>query len=556
MIGVFTATARHAGKLNVERDAQFQQQEETNKEPEDLVQGDEVQQLRNENALFRHEIDELRAKLLEKIRGHTKVVAGGQFRAASASLAPKVPTTSGSICSKCATARARAIKAHQESEEAQTAAAELRKYVDKVEASQQRLWEERVLQASEIARLQDKLAVKVEECILMERECTKLDKQVKMLQPEKDIMELIAQPLQITQLMDNATQCSLQQSRDEEIKTSQQHEITKLRAEIEVLGQQRGDRDEDLKRALKCLEEAQEEAERQKNQRDNEAKSWYEENSGYKRQIVELEQTQKNLEVSVQDLQYSHQKELQFLRKENQQLREDVVARESELQQFKQQQQAESSKREQQQQTLVKALKARIQQKIDDINRLQALLVDHSAVKVANTAMKTQIEDLEEQVQTLTKEITSLTSALQLQQQQATEMAQSEREQLVRKATEEQERLSEALLTLQQDNKSLQSRISEVEAELASQEVLAQRQKRSHTRAMERLVESSLRLCVVAPTVNVQLNTNGASFSTEKENESSVLCRSSPQQENIKRVIENDVLPLFTSTFFMTCKRE
>ncbi|KAL3667108.1 hypothetical protein V7S43_008049 [Phytophthora oleae] len=540
--------------MGMKRDAQFQQQEETFKEPEDSVQGDfrdEGQQLREENALFRREIDQLRAKLVEKIRGQSKVIAGGQFRAASASPAPKVPTTSGSICTKCSTARARVIKAHQESEEAQTAAAELRKYVDKVEAAQQRLWEERSVQASEIERLRDTLAVKVEECILMERECSKLDKQMKMLQPENDIMNLLAQPLQEKQTADNATQCTLQQSCDEEIKTSQLHEIAKLRMEIELLVQQLDDREQELKNAFKSWEDSQKAVEIQKNQRDNEAKSWCEENSGYKRRIVELEQIQKTLRVSVQDLQYSHQKELQLLRKENQDLRGDVVARESELQQLKQQQQTESSAREQQQQTLVKALKARIQQKIDDVNRLQTLLVGHSAVKISNAAMKTEIEDLEEQVQTLTKEITTLTSSLHLQQQQAAEMAQHEREQLVGEAAEEQKRLSEALTALQQDNGALQTRISEVEAELAHHEVLAQRQKRSHARAMERLLESSLRMCVVAPTVNVQLNTNGAnlaksnSFSTEKKDNglTSVLCRSAPQQGNIKRVIENDTTP-------------
>ncbi|KAG7381095.1 hypothetical protein PHYPSEUDO_006471 [Phytophthora pseudosyringae] len=561
---VSTSTTHHPGKLGVERDAQLQQQAERLREPEDRDSRDEVMQLRDENATFRRENDLLRTMLVEKMRGQSKVVAGGQFRAASASTVARVSVASSSACTKCSTARTRAIKAHQETEQAEAATSELRKYVDHMEAAQQRLWEERSSLVNEIAQLRDKLAEKVEECFLVEAECTKLDKQVKMWQPENDMAELPTRPLKQKEVVDNATQCTFQQRCDDELQAVQVREIVSLKAELQLLVQQLDASDQGLQRVSKDLEEARKVANLEKEQRDNESSLWRGERSEYKRRILELEESEKTLRISIYDLQHAHQKELQLSQKANLELRADVVAKEADLQLINQQHKTETSARQQQQQTLVKALKVRIEHKVADVDRLHALLADHNGEKAAKAAMKEQIQDLEVHVQTLTKENAKLIADNHFQQQQAAESAQIERDKLLSEGAADQRRLSEALSALQSDNRSLQTRISGAEAELAEQEVLMLRQKRSHARAMERLLESSLRLCVVAPTVNVQLNTNAAnlagkissSISTEKtpkdKNSSemtSVTCRSTPQQDSIRQAIENDVLPLFTSVF-------
>ncbi|KAG6959324.1 hypothetical protein JG687_00008863 [Phytophthora cactorum] len=541
-------TQRPSSSHVTPRDAPTERRTERLKDPQNAFQGesrDEVQQLRDENATFRHENDLLRTKLVEKMRGQSKVVAGGQYRAASASTVARAPLAPSSVCTKCSTARTKAIKAHQESEQAQAATVELREYVAKIEASQQRLWEDRSSHVNEIAKLREKLAEKVEQCLLIEAECIKLDNQVRRLQSENDITKF-TQPLVEKEVVDNATQCALQQSCDEESSADQLCEMAGLKAEVQLLNQQRDEREQDLKRISKDLEEVQMAMKLEKEKRDNETSLWHGERSEYKRRVLELEQINKTLQVSVQDLQHTHQKELQLLQRTNQEIRENVVAKEAEIQQLNKQHKTETLAVEQRQQTLVKALKVRIEQKVADVERLHALLADHSTVKKSNAAMKTHIQDLEEQLQ-------SLISNNDLQQQQTADLALIERNKLLSEGAAEQRRLSEALSTFQQENRSLLTRISEVEAELEDRDVLMQRQKRSHDRVMERLVDSSLRLCVVAPTVNVQLNTNGATMASkmrkDKDSSLSVICRSTPQEETIKRVIENDVLPQFTSVF-------
>ncbi|KAF4037651.1 hypothetical protein GN244_ATG10388 [Phytophthora infestans] len=508
------------------------------KEPEIAFQGDsrdEVQQLKDENDL-------LRSKLVEKMRGQSKVVAGGQYRAASASPVAKVPFVPGSGCSKCSIARTRAIKAHQESEQTRAAAVELREYVDKIEASQQRLWEERSSHVHEIAKLREKVAQKVEHCILVEAECAKLDNQVRRLRSEN---EIITQPFKNKDVVDKATQCALQQSYEGESNADRLQEISSLKAELLLLIQQREEREQEQKRVFKDLEEFQITVKLEKDKRLDEAVLWRAEKGEYERRILQLEESNRTLAISVQDLQQTRQNEVQLIQRTNVEIRENMLAKEAEIQQLVKQHKTETLAVEQRNQTLVKALKVRIEQKVADVEKLHALLTDHSTVKTNNAAMKRRMKDLEAQIQ-------SLICNNDLQQQQTADLAQIERNKLLNEAAAEQHRLSEALSTLQQENRALKTRVSEVEAELNDRDEVMQRQKRFNQRAMERLFESSLRLCVVAPTVNVQLNTNGASMGKKDKDSSeltSIICKSTPQEDSIKRLIENDVLPQFTSVF-------
>ncbi|KAL4106068.1 hypothetical protein PRIC1_004122 [Phytophthora ramorum] len=564
---VFTSTTRHARIMGgpVEHGShyqQVQQQDERLKEPEDALEDpscdprDEVLQLRDENATFRHENDQLRTQLVEKMRGQSKVVAGGQFRAASASKAPIVPS---SVCTKCLTARAKASKAHQEREQAQAATAELRKYVDSIETRQQQLWEDRTTHVAEIVQLRDKLAEKVEECFLIETECAKLNKQVKMLQSESEIDEVLTK---VSEVVDAATQCVLQQSYEDEIKATQLHEIVTLKEEGQLMVTQLHDREQELKKVSADLEESQKVAQFEKEQHSRENKLWLEKESEHRRRTLELEQSLGDMRVLLEDQKKAHQNELQLIQETNQQLRSNVTAKESTIQALGRQHKTESSAREKKHQTLVAALKVRIEQKVADINRFRVLVEKQTAEKDANSLMRKRVEDLECHVQALTEEKSQLAEANELQQQRAEDFARCERDKVVKEEAVEKQSLSGALHVAEQHNRFMQIRISEVEAELAEQVSQMQKQARSHASALERLLESSLRLCVVAPTVNVQLNTNGSNLAKRASNLStnrtkskntgdliSVECRSTPQEHNIKRVIENDVLPLFTSVF-------
>ncbi|KAE8896981.1 hypothetical protein PF003_g19007 [Phytophthora fragariae] len=488
------------------------------------------------------------------MRGHSKVVAGGQFRAASATSA-KVPTAPSLACTKCMNARAKAVKAHHENAQAQTAAAELQKHVHRVEAAQSRLWEERSSHLAEIAQLRDKLTEKSEECVLIEEECIKLDKQVKMLQPESEETGIA---------VDEGVQCTLQQSADEVIKADQLREITAFKAEVQLLTEKLTERDQEIRRVSKDLEEAQTVAKLMKEERERETRAWLADSSEHSRRILELEEALTSSRKSLQDHQTAHQKECKLFEQVSQKLLADVKSKEKALEILEQKHKDDAFAQEQKHETLIHALKVRIAQKVADVDRLRAMVSELHAEKVAKRTLMKQLEAYEMQIETLMKENSDLVAKSLDQQQQTKQLSQGDLDKLSKQEAEELNRISEALKTAEQDNQTLQTRVAEVESDLAEQVSLLQRQKQSHARAMERLVESSLRLCVVAPTVNVQLNTNGAQLarrggilSTEKTNAAdkeptelvSIMCRSSPQQDNIKRVIENQVLPLFTSVF-------
>ncbi|GMF42113.1 unnamed protein product [Phytophthora fragariaefolia] len=555
VVQVFTSTTNHTPSLKV-RDCSADHTQHQGHLDE---RGDsnyefieEVQQLRDENATFRHENDLLRTKLVEKMRGQSKVVAGGQFRAASAPSA-KVPIAPSVACTKCMIARAKAVKAHHESEKAQVVAAELRKHINNIESVQKRLWEERGSHLSEITQLRDKLSEKVEECVLIGKECTKLDRQIKMLQPQSD---------DTGTFVNEAVQCTLQQSADEAIKAHQLFEIAALKAEVQHLGQRLDERDQDLNRVSREVEEAQAATAIVKVEREHASRLWLNDSSEYARRILEREHTLESTLLSLQNNERAHQQERKLFEEASQKLLADIRAKDTALEVLEQKHRDDKLAENQKHGTLVYALKTRIAQKGADVDRLHALISQLSAEKVSRIAMQKQAEELKKQVEALVQENSELTNALD-QQQQTTKFVQVESNNII----PEPSHLSETLEKALQDNLTLRTRISELEAELLEQVELLHRQRRSHARAMERLVDSSLRLCVVAPTVNVQLNTNGAQLSnksgvvtTEKElcNEKdltelvSVTCRVSPHHDIIKKVIENEVLPLFTSVFLQS----
>uniref|UniRef100_H3HDE7 Uncharacterized protein n=1 Tax=Phytophthora ramorum TaxID=164328 RepID=H3HDE7_PHYRM len=415
-------------------------------------------------------------------------------------------------------ARAKASKAHQEREQAQAATAELRKYVDSIETRQQQLWEDRTTHVAEIVQLRDKLAEKVEECFLIETECAKLNKQVKMLQSESEIDEVLTK---------------VSESYEDEIKATQLHEIVTLKEEGQLMVTQLHDREQELKKVSADLEESQKVAQFEKEQHSRENKLWLEKESEHRRRTLELEQSLGDMRVLLEDQKKAHQNELQLIQETNQQLRSNVTAKESTIQALGRQHKTESSAREKKHQTLVAALKVRIEQKVADINRFRVLVEKQTAEKDANSLMRKRVEDLECHVQALTEEKSQLAEANELQQQRAEDFARCERDKVVKEEAVEKQSLSGALHVAEQHNRSMQIRISEVEAELAEQVSQMQKQARSHASALERLLESSLRL--------TKSKNTGDLISVE--------CRSTPQEHNIKRVIENDVLPLFTSVF-------
>lgn len=342
----------------------------------------EMQQLREENATFRDEIDSLRMKLTEKMRGQSKVIAGGQYRAASVSGAAKeVLKPDNFVCTKCSSTRARAIEANYDRKQAQATSVELRAYVDKVEAARQQLWEERSLHMQEIAKLRDKVAERVELCVLTEAKCTELK-----LELRKTSFKSRTPSVLVDKFSDTATQCTLQQSCDE---------AAKLKEEVTYLGQQLVEYKQKWNSVSKNLESVMSKMKLEKEQRDNDTSVWHEETAELKRQVLELERSK---QATIHDLEFTHKNELELIRTINQELSRDLAAKEAELLRLYQDHKMELVERERKHETLVKALKKRIELKVADTDRLQSLMADYTTAKTEITAMKRRIQDLENQL--------------------------------------------------------------------------------------------------------------------------------------------------------------
>ena len=83
--------------------------------------------------------------------------------------------------------------------------------------------------------------------------------------------------------------------------------------------------------------------------------------------------------------------------------------------------------------------------------------------------------------------------------------------------------------------------------EKALEEAVRDAAEEAKKKAMEMTLQSMVRLCVVAPTVNVHLNVpGGGSAAADDATEE---CKAPLPRERIKRIIERNILPLFTRIF-------
>lgn len=228
-----------------------------------------------------------------------------------------------------------------------------------------------------------------------------------------------------------------------------------------------------------------------KEERERETRSWLDDSSEHARRILELEQALETSRKSLQEQQSAHQKECKLFDQVSQRLLADIKSKEKAMEILGQQHRDETLAQAQKHETLVHALKVRMAQKVADVDRLHARVSELHADKVKKATLMKQIEAYETQIETLIKENSDLAAKTLAQQQQTEQLAQADHAELPKQEAEELSRLSEALKTAEQDNLALQTRVTEVESVLAEQVSLLQRQKQSHARAMERLVESS-----------------------------------------------------------------
>ncbi|GAB9470402.1 hypothetical protein Gpo141_00007648 [Globisporangium polare] len=114
-------------------------------------------------------------------------------------------------------------------------------------------------------------------------------------------------------------------------------------------------------------------------------------------------------------------------------------------------------------------------------------------------------------------------------------------------------RLQELLNASEAEQQQLQAQVSALEWESARNEEFVLKLKNSHALALEQALQSTIRLCVVAPTVNVHLSEtprSGSSTlvpsSSSLKSEPVVLCKPAAPRDRIRDIVENEILPHFT----------
>lgn len=103
--------------------------------------------------------------------------------------------------------------------------------------------------------------------------------------------------------------------------------------------------------------------------------------------------------------------------------------------------------------------------------------------------------------------------------------------------------LQSALATLNETR----DRADSLQVDVEERDEVIARMRDSHGRALERALDKTLRICVVAPTVNVHLSKLSSSKKSLSSTSTEVAqCRSSPPRHAIQDIVEKEVLPFFS----------
>lgn len=178
---------------------------------------------------------------------------------------------------------------------------------------------------------------------------------------------------------------------------------------------------------------------------------------------------------------------------------------------------------------------------------------DIQMTATAKSLLEDSIADREQRICQLEVEITELRAQ---SSQLAAESARLEEQLQVRRDHDDKAAAAarQAVLELHSTAtklKELEEQIADLQLDVHERERMISRLQESHSRALER----SLRLCVVAPTVNVHLRGGstkralGLATSASSDAESSVECKAVAPRQRIKEVVESEILPFFSSIF-------
>lgn len=456
-------------------------------------------------------------------------------------------------CSMCAALRLDLKRGRHEFSHNQHITEELHRKIEKLEAIQHMLWAENSSQSQEMSELQERIDEFQLAQSTKDDRIRELEQQVlpKKAQETENNFETSSISLSMAH---SATQCSPPQSPREQPNDEFVLRNATLEDEVARLKEQR---ELELKELTKQWCETQVKLDQEKSAHDVYCLKQRACEESYRQQLRQLEQTlataQRELAVlrerrtmdahHVQEVNETNAQllvQLQLCRDTADQLEEANRALQNSNESF----QAE-----------VDGFRAQTTSRSSEAAHLASQLREAQAVNSqlvsVDARLQSELQDRvhqlaeqHHQIQELRKQVAAL--------QQDNERWKHKSEALEGGMTEKSARLQELLNTSVSEQQHLQSQVSVLEWESARNEDFVLKLKNSHVLALERALQSTIRLCVVAPTVNVHLSETPRSESSTFASSSSftkskpVVCKPAPPHDRIRGVVENDILPHFT----------
>ncbi|ETV64853.1 hypothetical protein H257_18333 [Aphanomyces astaci] len=514
----------------------------------------ELQRMNQANALLKLEISRLQESLMQRLRGNAKFVGGGQFRSMAQSVAPASPKTS--TCSNCFNARAALKKAKLDLKTHKPALDALQAKISESLAARYHLTEANARANDTIASLQAELhTVKesaVEQGNLVEKLRRDLDQQSNTgtaassaesppppllddtLKQKYHIQVQISleKQAQIDQLILDATASSanvrhMQRDMDtlrhdqDQVKASLSMCESQLRQELDRANAVSIKHHADMTSLRQTLDTGHLTAAR-------DADAWHAREKSLLDQVLALTQERDALIDRLERAEASHKQHLQDMQRESQHLQllrrkscGDVV---------------DLTNKYDAALTTVATL-----QKERDMWHHEQRAADDTIERMASE-LKTnhmQLEALEQAVLAQKCEKSGLELKLTKLETTYTTLCQSH-SQTVADLKDHMDKLTVAQTQVIKQRSQVHALQVELKATNADKDAVHDKlmeQQATHTKALEKAMQSLVRLCVVAPTVNVHLS-------------GQILpCKTVLPKDAIRTIVQRDILPVFSSIF-------
>jgi hypothetical protein len=304
-----------------------------------------------------------------------------------------------------------------------------------------------------------------------------------------------------------------------------------------------------IKRTVVSLKELNADLNRSNREKDEEI-ARLKARSGDKSEVMTLQQTLKQMEIKRDTAEKKHHTELQKLLAQIAQLEEEAGRTQMRLSTAELVKKSAEERAQQSEATCatlqneleklrerIKELEALLASKDKELNRLRNV---HKDGKNKTGDLKNDLDALKRQLAAAKAEAKAIRNQFDEQLQRAREAEiQTRTAKKALSMTETELKRSEKDLTSEQEiSEKLREQLAEMAKRLAGTKQLIEEAKhKARKEALESSLQSMVRLCVVAPTVNVHFN------SQQQQ------CKAPMPSSRIRNIIENEVLPNFSELF-------